>query len=135
MKPQVSKMAWGTGWNFIAALKVLKNCTLIGSFCQKHIIFQLENFRGTICLKSDAEFKGKLTHDLNNVIRNLVNFHARNGNWKFLLWWVPLVQNIWKFRWKSTEELCLMTLKCDAKFEKNWLLVPKMTWRIWWILI
>ena len=47
---------------------------MIGSFCQKHIIFQLENFRGTMCLKSDAKFKGKLTHGLNNVIRNLVIF-------------------------------------------------------------
>ena len=29
-----------------------------------------------------------------------------------------------------------MTLKSHAKFEKkNWLLVPKMTWKIWWILI
>ena len=27
-------------------------------------------------LKSDAKFKGKLTRDLKNDIRNLVNFHA-----------------------------------------------------------
>ena len=45
----VSKMAWGIGWTFIRALKSLKNCTLMGSFCQKHIMFQLENFRGIMC--------------------------------------------------------------------------------------
>ena len=44
----VSKMAWRNGWTFIRALKSLKNCTLMGSFCQKHIMFQLESFRGII---------------------------------------------------------------------------------------
>ena len=32
----VSKMAWGIGWIFIRALKSLKNCALIGSFCPKN---------------------------------------------------------------------------------------------------
>ena len=45
----VSKMAWGIGWTFIRALKNLKNCTLTGSFCQKHIIIQLENSREILC--------------------------------------------------------------------------------------
>ena len=41
----VSKMAWGIGWTLIRALKSwvfekLKNCTLMGSFCPKHIMFQ-----------------------------------------------------------------------------------------------
>ena len=49
----VSKMAWRIGWTFIRALKSLKNCTLMGSFCPKHIMFQLENFRGIMC--HDAE--------------------------------------------------------------------------------
>ena len=35
--PKVSKMAWGIGWTFIRALKSLKNCTLMGSFCPKYI--------------------------------------------------------------------------------------------------
>ena len=37
--------------------------------------------------------------------------------WKFALWWASFVQSIWRFRWKSIEELCLMTLKSDAKFQ------------------
>ena len=28
-----------------------------------------------------------------------------------------------------------MALKSDAKFKKNLLLVPKMTWGLWWIFI
>ena len=42
----VSKMVWGIGWTFIKALKSLKNCTMMGSFCPKHIMFQLQDFRG-----------------------------------------------------------------------------------------
>ena len=40
----VSKMAWGIwrGWTFIRTPKILKNCTLIGSFCQKHVMFHLK---------------------------------------------------------------------------------------------
>ena len=46
---EVSKMAWGIEWTFIRALKSFKNCTLMGFFCPKHIMFQLENFRGIMC--------------------------------------------------------------------------------------
>ena len=51
----------------------------MGSFCPKHIMSQLENFRGVMChmtLKGVAKFKGKLTCGLKNDIRNLVNFYA-----------------------------------------------------------
>ena len=43
----------GIGWNFIRTLKSLKNCTLMGSFCPKNVIFQLENFRGM--MRHDTE--------------------------------------------------------------------------------
>ena len=45
----VSKIAWGIDWTFIRVLKSLKNCTLMISICQKHIMFQLENFIGIMC--------------------------------------------------------------------------------------
>ena len=35
------------------------------------------------------------------------------------------VQSIWNFWWKSTEELCFMTLKSDAKFEEKLILGSK----------
>ena len=37
----VSTIAWGIGSTFIRELKNLKNCTLMGSFCPKHIMFHL----------------------------------------------------------------------------------------------
>ena len=52
------------------------------SFCPKDTLFQLENFRGTIChdTKGGSKFKRKLTFGWKNDIRNLVNFHA--SSWK-----------------------------------------------------
>ena len=53
--------------------------------------------------------------------------------WKFALWLDIFVQSIQIFSWRSTEELCFMTLKSDAKFEEKLNCCLKMT-RIWWIL-
>ena len=41
---------------------------------------------------------------------------------KFALWLDPFVQSTRIFRWKSIEELCLMTLKNEAKFEEKLIL-------------
>ena len=49
----VSKMTWGIGWTFIRASKSLKNCSLIGFFYPKHIMFQLQNFIGIMCHETD----------------------------------------------------------------------------------
>ena len=51
-------MAWGIGWTFIRELKSLENCSLMGSICPKHIMFELESFIG---IRVDAKLKGKLT--------------------------------------------------------------------------
>ena len=53
----VSEMAFGElgiGWNFIRALKSLRNCTLMGSFSPKNIIFKLENFRVIMCHETES---------------------------------------------------------------------------------
>ena len=52
-----SEMVWRNGWTFIRALKSLKNCILMGSFCLKHIMFQLENFRGIMCHNTEGWYK------------------------------------------------------------------------------
>ena len=43
-------------------------------------------------------------------------------------WCDPLIHSRKSMSLKSTEELCVMTMKNDAKFEE------KLTWGIWWIL-
>ena len=39
---------------WLKALENLKNCTLMGSFCPKHKMFQLENFREIMCHDTEA---------------------------------------------------------------------------------
>ena len=58
-------------------------------------------------LKSDAKFEEKLTHGSKNDMRNLVNINAESG------------KSILFLSQKRTEELCIITLKNDAKFEKE----------------
>ena len=48
---------------------------------------------------------------------------------KLGFWWDPLIQSRKSMRLKSTGELCVMTLKNNAKF-----VISKLTWGIWWIL-
>ena len=60
----VSNMAWATEWTFIRALKSLKNCAWMGSFCPKHIMFQLENFRGIMCHDTKGWCKIWISPDL-----------------------------------------------------------------------
>ena len=71
-------------------------------------------------LKDDAKFKGKLTCDLKNDIMNLVNFHASSQKSKSLQFDGLLLSKAYKDLYeKNTEQLCLMTLKSDAKFEEK----------------
>ena len=53
--------------------------------------------------------------------------------WSFALYWAPFLKIIKSFSYKSTEDLSPMTLKSDAKFKENWLVVSNMTWGIWWV--
>ena len=72
----VSKMTriW---WILTWALKSIKNCTLIGLFCAKYIMFGLKKYRGAL---HGAEewckiWKKKLNYGFENDMRNLPNFH------------------------------------------------------------
>ena len=44
----------------------------------------LKKYRGVMTMKSDAKFEEKLTCDLENDMRNMVNFH--HSNWKSQNW-------------------------------------------------
>ena len=136
-----SKMAWVIGYTFTRAPKSLKNCTFMGTFCSKHIMFQLEIFKElcVMTMNGVTKFKGKLTCGLKNDIRNLINFHAssrksENVHFDRILlvkaykkldakvqksrgsWHWRVMQSLKKY-WlsikeiKSIKELSLMTLK------------------------
>ena len=127
---RVSKMGWGIwhGWTFTTAPKSLKSYTLIGSLCTKHIMFQIENFRGIICYKGVAIFKGKRTCGLKNEIRNLVNFHASRQKCENLHFDGILLSKACKdLDEKVRKSYVSWHWRVMQSFKKNWLLVPKMT--------
>ena len=78
----------------------------------------------------DAKFEEKLTRGLEND-RNMPNFHQ--STWKSQNWDFdgdPLIQNRKRMTLKSTEELCVMTMKNDAKLEEELTCHFKFTWGI-----
>ena len=71
-------------------------------------------------LKSDTQFKEKLTCGFNYDMRNFVSFHRTTQKLKSLkisFRWVLFVRSIQGSRQKNTEELSSMTLNSDAKLE------------------
>ena len=100
----------------------------MGSFCPKHILFQLETFRGFMC--HDTEGCCKV------YIRNLVNFYA--SSWKSKKWhfdWIRL-SKVYKYLDEKVQKSYVSwNWRVMQSLKKNWLLVPKMTWGIWWILM
>ena len=71
-------------------------------------------------LKGDATFKGKLICCLKNHKRNLVNFHTSSRTTENLHCdQIHLFKAYKDLDEKSTEELCFMKLKSDAKLEEK----------------
>ena len=71
-------------------------------------------------LEGDAKFEEKLTFDSENDMRTLAKFHKstqKSQNWYF--YWVLSfkVENLMSL--KSAGELCVVTMKNGAKFEKK----------------
>ena len=70
-------------------------------------------------LKSDVKFEEKLNLGFKNDMRNLVNFNASSGKSENLRFDVLLLSNILSLSQKTPEELCVITLNNDAKFEEE----------------
>ena len=96
--------------------KVSEICTLMGCFWPRYIMFELRKYRGVMfdgtSLKENWLVLPKLSREiwqiLTRALENLKNLHFYR---------LPLtkVYNVWAK--KSTDELCLMALKIDAKYE------------------
>ena len=54
-------------------------------------------------MKSDAEFKGKLTRGLKNDVKNLVNFHASSGKSENLHFDVLLLGKVYQKKKKKVQ--------------------------------
>ena len=102
--------------------KVSKNCTFIGSFCAKYITFDLKKYRGVILHDTEESYKIWKKTDL-----WFEKWHEEFGKFspehlkvsKLGLWWDPFVQSRKCMSLKFTEELCVMTMKNDAKLQDD----------------
>ena len=71
-------------------------------------------------LKSYANFEEKFTRGLKKDLRSLANFHLSAWKCQKLgLLWNPFVQGRKGMTLKFREELCVMTMKNNAKFEEE----------------
>ena len=87
-------------------------------------------------LKGDAKFERKLTRGLNTDIRNWANFHASSQKSKNLYFhWILLFKPYKVLDEKIQKSYVSWHSKVIQSLKKNWLIVPRMTWRICRILM
>ena len=103
--------------------KSLKNYfVLIGSLWPKYILFELQKYRGVTF--HDTE---KLCKFWRKTDQWFEKRHEKFGKFspehlkvsKLGLWWDPFVQSRKGMTLKFTEELCVMAMKNNAKFEEE----------------
>ena len=93
---------------------------LLGLFIQRRKCMSL-NFTGELCvmtMKNDAKYEEELICQFKTDMKNLMNFDSstqKSKNLHFNGLLLSKVYNVWAK--ESTEELFLMALKIDAKFE------------------
>ena len=134
----VLKMAWGIGWTFIRAPKSVEIVHWCALFVQSIHCFsyKLSEELCDMTLKGAAKFKRTLNCGLKNDIRNLVNFYV--SSWKSKNWhfdWIRLSKAYKYLDEKVQKSYVSWNWRVMQSLKKNWLLVPKMTWGIWWILM
>ena len=108
-------------WILFWAFEILKISTLIGSFCAKYITFDLRKYGGVIFYDNEDWCKIWIKTDL-----WFRKWHEEYSKFspeqlkvsKVRLWWDPLIQSRKCVSLKLTDELCVMKMKNDAKFEE-----------------
>ena len=109
---------------------------LLGHLIQSRECMNLK-FTGELCvmtMENDAKFEEELTCQFKTDMTNLTNFDpSTQKSLKFELWWAAFDQifeqkkvqrsYIW-WHWRLMQNL-----------KENWLVLSKMTWRIWQIFV
>ena len=129
----VSKMA-KSWWNLTRALESLQNLHFICSYCEKYLMFDLKKHRGVNFHNTEGWCKIWRKTDLwfgkwHGEYSKFSSEHLKVS--KLALWWDVLIWRRKSLSLKSTEELCVMTLKNDAKFEKELTCHFKIDMRNW----
>ena len=117
-----------------AHVKFHKICTLIGPFCWKYINLSEKKYRGLMPHGTEEWCKIWRKIDL-----WFGKWHEEYGKFspeqlkvsKLAYWWDPLIQSRKSVSLKSTEKLCVMTMKNDAKFEEELTCYFKIETTLW----
>ena len=98
-------------------LQVSKTCTFICSYCAKYLMFDLKKYKQRSYLswlwKKTNLWFGKWHEEYGKFSPE----HLKVSKLGF--WWDPLIQSRKNMSLKSTEELSVMTMNNDAKFEEE----------------
>ena len=108
--------------NFDPSTRKSKKFVLIGSLRPKYILFELQKYRGIIFHDTAELCKFWRKTDLwfEKILEKLGKFSPEHLKVSKLgLWWNPFVQSRKGMTLKFTEELCVMTMKNNAKFEEE----------------
>ena len=136
----VSEMAWGIGWTLIIkAPKSLKIVLWWVLFVQSIYCFS-QKLSEELCVmtqKGVAKFKWKLPCGMKNDIRNsMVHFYASSWKSKNLHFDWILLSKVYKYLDKKVRKSYVSWhWRVMQILKKIWLLVPKMTQGIRWILM
>ena len=107
--------------NFRQAVESPKSWNSMGYICLKTTFLHLKHYLQIyLTLLSTDLWFGKWHEEYGKFFPE----HSKLG-----FWWDPLIQTWKSMSLKSTEELSVMAMK------RNWLVISKLTWGIWRILI
>ena len=111
--------------------KVSKIYTLMGCSWLKYIMFKLKKYRGVIFhdARKWCQIEEKVTCGLKNDMKNLENFHQSTQVSKLGLLLGLFIQSRKCTSLKFTRVLCVMTIKNDTQFEKEWTCLFKIDMR------
>ena len=113
---------WGFQWILTWTLENLKSLQFNGLLWPKYIMFEQKTYRGVM-------FDG--TEDWSKIWRKtdfcIQKWHEEFGKFppehlkvsKLGLWWDAFIRSIKWINLNFTEELCVMTMKNDTKFEEE----------------
>ena len=102
--------------------KISKICTLMGYFWPKYTMFELKKVQ-----RNYLSWHWRVMQNLKKIDLWFGKWHEEFGRfspehskiWKLGLWWDPFIQSRKCMSLKFTGELCVMTMKNNAKFEEE----------------
>ena len=124
-------------WNLTWALASLQTCTFICSYCAKYLMSDLEKYRGVIFHDTEGWCKIRRKTDL-----WLAKWHEEYGKFspehlklsKLGFWCDPLIQSRKSMSLNSEISYVSWQWRMMQSLKRNWLVISKLTWEIWWIL-